>query len=215
LQKQISLHRQFRLLALCSKAGVMTNPVKPAPGARLFLVAPKDISPELLLACATAACAAGDCATILLPSVPARETVAALQALNLAVLLQDVEPRDMHHVNADGLQLADVALLKEARENLKSQILGFVAGVSRHAAMEAAEAGADYVAFTQSKQVVGEPIIGWWQDVAELPGVAMDAVEDAALKPQRPDFIRPSDAMWHSAEQATSVISDLVKTWSA
>lgn len=181
---------------------------------RLFLVAPQGLATPLLIECATAAAAAGDCACILLQAKPEPGTLQSLQALGLAVMLADVEARDVHHAKADGLHLSDTALLAEARKALKNESLGALAGISRHAAMEAAEAGADYVAFTQTKQFAGEPLIGWWQDLTDVPAVAFDPVAPEALAtllPQRPDFIRPLDGMWASASAATQTISDLAK----
>jgi thiamine-phosphate pyrophosphorylase len=177
---------------------------------RLFLVSP-DIGD--IFACAEAACASGDCATILVSETFSRGAVSALQALNLAVLLKDAEPRKVHHLKADGLMLSSMENFAEARTALKNENLGFLAGTSRHTAMEAAEAGADFVAFTQTKQYVGEPIIGWWQDVTDVPSVAFDAVTDAKLKPQRPDFIRPDDAMWQNPDEARRVVSSLMAQW--
>jgi thiamine-phosphate pyrophosphorylase len=177
---------------------------------RLFLVAP-DVGD--ILACATTACAAADCATILVNEATPRDTVAALQALNLAVLLKDAEPRKVHHLKADGLLLSAIENFAEARVALKNESLGFLAGTSRHSAMEAAEAGADFVAFTQTKQYVGEPIVGWWQDVTDVPSVAFDSVTDAKLKPQSPDFIRPDDAMWQNPDEARRVVSSLMAQW--
>ena len=182
---------------------------------RLFLVAPDAISDSLLVDCAAGACAAGDCATILVAESISQNAVEALQALNLAVILKDAEPRKVHHLKADGLQLSSLEDFKAARESLKSEILGFIAGVSRHEAMEAAEAGADYVAFTQAKQYAGVPIIGWWQDVTNLPAVAFDPSTDATLRPQSPDFIRPSDDMWADAESASRVVKDVMAQWTA
>jgi thiamine-phosphate pyrophosphorylase len=179
---------------------------------RLFLVAPEvgDV-----LSCAKAACAAADCAIIVLGKNATQDLVEGLQALNLAVLLNDAEPRKVHHLKADGLMLSSFENFVDAREALKNESLGLNAGTSRHAAMEAAEAGADFVAFTQAKQYVGEPIIGWWQELTEVPSVAFDAVSDALLKPQRPDFIRPDDAMWQNPEEASRVVSSLMAKWVA
>ena len=180
---------------------------------RLFLVAPEALPDADLIACATSACAAADCATILVPETVTSKTVAALQALNLAVLLKDAEPAKVLELKADGLLLSAFDTFKQAREALQQESLGFLAGVSRHAAMEAAEAGADFMLFTQSKQYAGEPIIGWWQDVTDVPSVAIDPVIDAALQPQRPDFIRPSDDMWQNAKSAAQVVSELTSKW--
>lgn len=180
---------------------------------RFFLVAPSPITDTLLLDCAGAACAAGDCASILVPETIAQTTVAALQALRLAVILQDAEPRSVHHLKADGLHLSTTEALLDARTALKNESLGCLAGISRHAAMEAAEAGVDYVAFNQTRQFQGEPIIAWWQDVTAVPAVAFDPVSAdglSTLLPQRPDFIRPSDDMWKDAAAARETMTRLV-----
>jgi thiamine-phosphate pyrophosphorylase len=182
---------------------------------RLFLVAPADIAETLLLDCAAAACAAGDCATILVPDSVSQTSVTALQAMDLAVILNDGEVRKVHYLKADGLHMSTIEGFAEVRKNLKNEVLGFAASASRHLAMEAAEAGADYVAFLPSKQVAGIPITGWWQEVTDIPAVVLEPVHDATLRPQKPDFIRPSDEMWASAEAATRVVKGLTKQWSA
>lgn len=179
---------------------------------RFFLVAPEIIDDELLLACAAAACAAADCASILVAEAIGPEGVQQLQSLGLAVILHDAEPRRVHHLKADGLQLSSLESLPDARGALKNESLGFLAGVSRHAAMEAADAGADYVAFNQMKQFQGEPVIAWWQEVTSLPAVAFDPVTSeqlSTLLPQRPDFIRPSEQMWKDASSARDEVMKL------
>ena len=179
---------------------------------QIFLFAPDGIDAGNLLACAKAAVTAGDCASIVVPGSTAQATVAGLQALGLATLLRDCAASQVHDLKADGLHLTDTANLKESRETLKNESLGVFAGTSRHLAMEAAEAGADYVAFAQTKQFAGEPLIGWWQAVTQLPSVAIDPVEPeslAKLLTQNPDFIRPSDAMWQDAQMAENIISTL------
>jgi thiamine-phosphate pyrophosphorylase len=180
---------------------------------RFFLVAPETINAALLFDCARAAVEQADCASILVPEAIAASAVSELQALGLAVLLRDAEPRKVHHLGADGLQLSSLEELVAARQALKTGSLGFLAGISRHAAMEAADAGVDYVAFNQSQQMHGEPIIAWWQDVTSLPAVAFDPVSDdqlSTLLPQKPDFVRPSDRMWNDAAAARGELSRLV-----
>jgi thiamine-phosphate pyrophosphorylase len=180
---------------------------------RLFLVAPEGLPEPLLLDCSRAACATGDCAVILVPPSTAAPTTTALQNLGLAVLLNGGEARMVHHLKADGLQVANAEEdLPSLRQQLRNESLGILAGVSRHAAMEAAEAGADYVAFNQTRQTGGEPLIGWWQDVTAVPAVAFDPVDPAGLStllPQNPDFLRPMDVMWESPEEARRVIAAL------
>jgi thiamine-phosphate pyrophosphorylase len=182
---------------------------------RLFLVAPETIAEALLLECAKAACAAADCATILVAPGISQDAVEALQALNLAVILNDAEVRQVHYLKADGLLMTNIEDVDDARKNLKNEVLGFLAGASRHMAMEAAEAGADFVAFTPTKQVAGIPIVGWWQEVTDVPGVVLDPVVDAQLRPQNPDFIRPSDDMWVDTASAARIVKELVEQWTA
>ena len=181
---------------------------------RFFLVAPTALTPASIIACAAAACAAGDCASIIVPETVSTEDVAALQELGLAIFLQDVEPRIVSRLRADGLHLNNMEhVIVDLRMSLpRDAMVGINAGTSRHTAMEAAEQGADYVAFNQKSQTIGEPLIKWWNDIAEIPAVPFDAVTPAELAlmlPQKPDFIRPSNDMWQSPEAATRIIKEL------
>jgi len=181
---------------------------------RFFLVAPKDLAASNIIACAKSACAAGDCASIIVHESIRQDEVAELQALGLAVLMADVEPRIVSHRRADGLHVSTTEFnLLDLRMSLpKDAMVGLDCGTSRHAAMEASEQGADYVAFRQKAQTVGEPLIKWWNDLAEIPAVPLDPVNaaDAAILAQNSDFIRPSDEMWHSPDMAAKVIAELV-----
>ena len=182
---------------------------------RFFLVAPKDLDGKSVVACAKAACAAGDCASIIVHENIKQEEVADLQALGLAVLLADVEPRIVSRLRADGLHISSTEFaVVDLRMSLpRDAMVGLDCGTSRHAAMEASEQGADYVAFHQRAQTVGEPLIGWWNDIAEIPAVPLDPVsldDIAKLKPQKPDFLRPMDEMWKSPDDASKVIASLL-----
>jgi thiamine-phosphate pyrophosphorylase len=182
---------------------------------RLFLVAPATaIADAALLSCAAAACAAGDCASILVGESVAPALVPKLQGLGLAVIIRDCEPRLVHHVKADGIHVSRSQPVKALRATLKTESIGVFAATSRHIAMEAAEAGADYVAFAQGSQQHGEPLLAWWQDIFEVPSVAFDPVDAAGLAtvlPQKPDFIRPMDRIWDSADAARSEVEALMK----
>ena len=153
-------------------------------------------------------------ASLLVPTVKARDVTAAAQALGVAVLVAG-EARDAARAGADGVQVeATTEDVSTAREALgKDRFVGAHAGTSRHFAMEAAEAGADYIAFDQNGPTVGGlPIVQWWSDVMEIPCVAFTPVDLDGLDillPQKPDFIRPSDAMWQDAETARRIVTAL------
>ena len=180
---------------------------------RYFLVTPKELALSHVIACAKAACAAGDCASIILHENAQAQDVAALQAIGLAVLLTGVAPRDVAYLKADGLHVTDITLnLLDLRLSLpKDTMIGLDCGTSRHTAMEASEQGADYVAFPQKAQTGGESLVKWWNNLAEIPAVPFDpaTLAEAIILAQHSDFIRPSDEMWGSAESSTRIIEEL------
>lgn len=169
-----------------------------------------------LAAVLAAACDAGDVASLLVPASVAAELAAVAQPRDVAVLVAD-DAEAVAALRLDGLQVeagkADIAAL---RKTLGSNvIIGAHAGTSRHAAMEAAEAGADYVALSQKGFVAkGEPLVKWWAEFFEVPCIAFDPVEPLDLDillPQNPDFIRPPDAMWESPEAARRIIGQITE----
>jgi thiamine-phosphate pyrophosphorylase len=177
---------------------------------RLFLVAPDTYSAEHVLKCVTAACAAGDVASIAVPPSLLSPTTKTLQDFGLAVLSTGATGS-----GCDGVHLAAEVDVAAARAAVgKNGIVGVYCAASRHTAMEAAESGADYVALSQNAYAPKEPIVGWWVDVFEIPCVAFDPVEPKDLDillPQNPDFIRPSDSMWDSPEAAARVVAALTQ----
>lgn len=149
-----------------------------------------------------------------MPATLARDITAEAQALGVAVMVSG-EARDATRAGADGIQVgASTEEVAAARNGMgKDRFVGAYAEASRHFAMEAAEAGADYIAFDQNgPSVGGEPIIRWWSDMMEIPCVAFTPAEPGDLDillPQMPDFIRPSNAMWQGPEQATGIVAAL------
>lgn len=118
-------------------------------------------------------------------------------------------------LGADGVHLGQKdGDVKEARERLgRNAQIGVTCHDSRHLAMEAGEAGADYVAFgaffpTTTKQVEhrAEPdILEWWQTFFELPCVAIGGITPdncAGLAEAGADFIAVSGAVWNGDEAA-------------
>ncbi|MFM5906269.1 MAG: thiamine phosphate synthase [Novosphingobium sp.] len=116
-------------------------------------------------------------------------------------------------IGADGVHLGQQdGDPREARERLGSDAqIGITCHNSRHLAMEAGEAGADYVAFgafhpTTTKDVEhqAEPeILIWWQSLFEIPCVAIGGITPdncAALADAGADFIAVSGAVWNGDE---------------
>lgn len=122
-------------------------------------------------------------------------------------------------LGADGVHLGQAdGDPREARQALgpKAQI-GVTCHDSRHLAMEAGEAGADYVAFgafypTTTKEVQHRPdpsILGWWTTLFELPCVAIGGITPDNAKPlieAGADFIAVSGAVWNDPEGEAAAV---------
>lgn len=101
---------------------------------------------------------------------------------------------------------------REARSVLgPAAQIGVTCHDSRHLAMEAGEAGADYVAFgafhpTSTKETSHRPdpsILSWWTTVFEIPCVAIGGITPdnaAPLVAAGADFIAASGAVWNGDE---------------
>lgn len=118
-------------------------------------------------------------------------------------------------LGADGVHLGQSdGSVQEARERLGREVqIGVTCHNSRHLAMEAGEAGADYVAFgaffpsdTKEVQFRAEPeLLGWWQALFELPCVAIGGITPgncAPLVQAGADFLAVSGAVWSGDEAA-------------
>jgi thiamine-phosphate pyrophosphorylase len=99
--------------------------------------------------------------------------------------------------------------------------IGVTCHDSRHLAMEAAEAGADYVAFgaffpsmTKDAQFQADPaLLGWWTTVSEVPCVAIGGVTAdncAPLVAAGADFIAVSAAVWSHPDGAAAGLRGMV-----
>jgi len=97
---------------------------------------------------------------------------------------------------------------RDARALLGPSVqIGMTCHDSRHLAMEAGEAGVDYVAFgafypTTTKETTHQPepsILSWWTTLFELPCVAIGGINTrnaAPLVEAGADFIAVSSAIW-------------------
>jgi thiamine-phosphate pyrophosphorylase len=118
-------------------------------------------------------------------------------------------------LGADGVHLGQSdGSVAEARARLGREAqIGVTCHASRHLAMEAGEAGADYVAFgaffpsaTKPSEHRPEPeLLAWWQTLFELPCVAIGGITPencAPLVRAGADFLAVSDAVWRGDEAA-------------
>ena len=84
---------------------------------------------------------------------------------------------------------------------------------SRHLALEAGEAGADYVAFgaffpSHTKETEHQAeldLLEWWHEMVEIPSVAIGGITPANCRPlidAGADFLAVSAAVWSGDEAA-------------
>jgi thiamine-phosphate pyrophosphorylase len=130
------------------------------------------------------------------------------QARSVAVILND-RPDLAARLGCDGVHVGqDDMPYAQARKLMgKDAMIGVTCHDSRHLAMDAAEAGADYVAFgaffpttTKDAATRAEPeILSIWQEVMETPCVAIGgiAAENAqGLAAAGADFLAVSAGVW-------------------
>jgi thiamine-phosphate pyrophosphorylase len=159
------------------------------------------------------------------------------EAARLAVPLQAIcRARDVafivndsialaRRLGADGVHLGQHdGTVREARDALGREAqVGVTCHASRHLAMEAGEAGADYVAFgaffpSETKPSEHRPeleLLTWWQSMMEIPCVAIGGitVENALpLIEAGADFLAVSGAVWkHDEAEAVRAFAKLLK----
>ena len=113
-------------------------------------------------------------------------------------------------IGADGVHLGQSdGDVREAREILGREAqIGVTCHASRHLAMEAGDAGADYVAFgaffpstTKTSEHRPEPeLLTWWQGLFEIPCVAIGGITPDNCGPlvsAGADFLAVSAAVWN------------------
>jgi thiamine-phosphate pyrophosphorylase len=185
---------------------------------RLYLITPASI-PDLAGFARTldAALAAGDVAAlqIRLKGMSDAEIADAVSALmpvahrhDVAVILND-RPDLAKRLGCDGVHIGlEDGTLDEARRILGPRaMIGVTCADSRHRAMEAAEGGADYVAFgafypTQTHDTPYRPdpeILTVWQETMQTPCVAIGGIKidnAAALVTAGADFIAVVTGVW-------------------
>jgi thiamine-phosphate pyrophosphorylase len=121
-------------------------------------------------------------------------------------------------ISADGVHLGQSdGDIRDARALLgPSAQIGKTCHDSRHLAMEAGEAGADYVAFGAFYPTTTKPsdyrpdpsILAWWSTLFEIPCVAIGGINAQNAKPlvdAGADFIAVCQAVWSKDDPAAGV----------
>lgn len=193
---------------------------------QLYLISPLDVGGDfparLDAALSAAPVAAFQFRVKGLDQHEAARLAAPLQAICAAKDVAFIVNDDMalaKRLKADGVHLGQGdGDPKEARSLLgPGAQIGVTCHASRHLAMEAGEAGADYVAFgaffpTTTKEVehrADPEILTWWQGLFELPCVAIGGItpDNAKLLVDAgADFLAVSGAVWNHPEGPAAAV---------
>lgn len=198
------------------------------PLCRLYLITPPRLDDLAAFGRTLAeALDAGDVAAlqIRLKDQPDEVVAAAVDALSpiaqargVAVILND-RPDLAARLGCDGVHVGqEDAPYAEARRLVgKERMVGVTCHDSRHLAMEAAEAGADYVAFgaffptaTKEAKTRAEPeILSIWQETMEVPCVAIGGITVATAREMAragADFVAVSAGVWSHGEGPAAAV---------
>jgi thiamine-phosphate pyrophosphorylase len=188
------------------------------PPCRLYLITPPRIDDLAAFGHVLAkALDAGDVAALQIRLKDADDEIVAAavdalapiaQARGVAVILND-RPDLAAKLGCDGVHVGqDDMPLAQARKIVgPDRMVGVTCHDSRHLAMEAAEGGADYVAFgaffptsTKEAKTRAEPeILSIWQETMEVPCVAIGGITVATareLAKAGADFLAVSAGVW-------------------
>ena len=203
------------------------------PRSRLYLITPPALNPQDFAPILKEALAAGDVACLQLrlknadgtqaPEAGIADAVKHLMPLaharDVAFILND-DAALAHKYGCDGVHIGQSDTpYAEARGLLGDEaIIGVTCHDSKHLAMEAGEAGADYVAFgafyeTQTKDAKtrAEPdLLTFWQQFVELPCVAIGGITPdnaAPLVEAGADFIAASGSVWGHEDGPAAAIA--------
>ncbi|HLH11726.1 MAG TPA: thiamine phosphate synthase [Methylovirgula sp.] len=177
---------------------------------RLYLITPKIVDPGFV-APFEAAIAAGEIACAWLRGVAAdlvRTLADIAQARGVACLVDD--PKLAAEMDLDGVHIEGIgARFDAALAAMKpGRIVGIGGLETRHEAMLAGEAGADYLMFDAPSLAETCERIAWWAEIFNIPCIGEAArLEDiGALVNAGADFIALCDAVWADAQGPASAV---------
>ena len=199
---------------------------------RLYLITPPQLHVTEFAPVLDEALAAGDvaCLQLRLKNTDNHAADEALIAEAIAQLMPVAHRHDVAFIlndnpelaakyDCDGAHIGQDDMAYEAARAIMGddKIIGVTCHDSKHLAMEAGEAGADYVAFgafydTQTKQAKSNAdadILSFWQEFVELPCVAIGGITPdnaAPLVAAGADFIAASGGVWQHGDGAAQAV---------
>lgn len=195
------------------------------PRQRLYLITPAISDPATFAGELERALGAGDIAAVLLrltddgerALIERTKRIAAVAQPRDVALVVDNRPEIVARAGADGAHLSGAAKFAAALALLKPDRIAGAGGLrSRHDAMLAGEAGADYVMFGEPDrhgrragfEEIQERLI-WWAELFEIPCVAYAASKEevAPLSRTGADFIALGDWIWSAPEGVAKAVA--------
>jgi thiamine-phosphate pyrophosphorylase len=195
------------------------------PRPRLYLVTPQLDDTTAFARDLDAVLGAADIAAVLLRLVDAEERSLINRAKSIAAIVQrrdialllDGRPEIVGRAGADGAHLTGIEALTAALPALKPDRIAGAGGLrSRHDAMLAGEAHADYVMFGERdrrgnlppREAVLEQV-RWWADLVEVPCIGYAASEGDVrpLAQAGADFVALGDWLWTDPHGATAAVT--------
>lgn len=195
---------------------------------RLYLISPPEIDLDEFEQAFRDAASGGDiaCFQLRLKNQPRGEIIFAIRRLfpialehDIAFILND-DPQLARDLSLDGVHVGQEDMTyRDARALVgPDAIVGVTCKNSKHLAMEAADSGADYVAFgafynssTKESTTPADPeILAWWSDVALVPCVAIGGITvencDALLE-NGADFLAVGAGVWQYKDGPAAAVA--------
>ena len=198
---------------------------------RLYLLTPPRFDAAAFSSLLTSALDAGDVAAVQVRLKDADDDTIrrsceilrkSVQERNVALILND-RPDLALELGCDGVHIGQQDTpYREVRSLLgEDRIVGVTCHNSRHLAMEAAEAGADYVAFgafysttTKQASTAAEPeILAWWSELMTVPCVAIGGITVQNCRPlieAGADFLAVSAGVWQHPDGPAAAVRAFV-----
>lgn len=189
---------------------------------RLYLVTPRRFEPEALAVTLDRVLATHGVACLRLDLGPADEAawrgaanalIGVCHAHDVALVIAE-HARLVVPLGLDGVHLGAGGPVRKLRRELGAErIIGAFGGTSRHAGMELAEAGADYVCLgpvasgDAAAELAPDDLFAWWAEMIETPVVAEGGVgvAEAARLAATADFVVPDAAFWDAPDPVAAL----------